>query len=148
MTKSYDEPEVNIPLLRKGLEWVEWQDTLPLIDSEWNQGDFVIDPEVKAFIMIAGERFRSENRMTSGEMDALVTRVAPHCGTAYCFAGYVGQLEDGRYATRDEVDGIHVGLFAQEQLGITDDQAEALFSADNTAHDIRSICEDIAGEPL
>ena len=148
MTKSYDEPEVNIPLLRKGLEWVEWQDTLPLIDCEWNQGDFVISPEVKAFTLIAGERYRGDHRLTTAECEVLTSRVAPHCGTAYCFAGYVGQLEDGRYARTDEVDGIHVGQFAQEQLGLTEDQAEALFSADNTAEDIRAICEDIAGEPL
>jgi hypothetical protein len=86
--------------------------------------------------------------MTLPEIEALSARVAPHCGSAYCFAGYVGQLEDARYARTDEVDGIHVGQFAQEQLGITEDQAEALFQADNTAYDIRVICEDIAGEPL
>jgi hypothetical protein len=148
MTKSYDEPEVNIPLLRKGLEWVEWQDTLPMIDSEWNQGDFVLPPEIKAFTLIAGQRYINDHRMSTGELQALTEKVAPHCGSAYCFAGYIGQLEDARYARTDEVDGIHVGQFAQEQLGITEYQAEALFSADNTAKDIREICESIAGEPL
>ena len=140
--------EVNVPLLRKGLEWVEWQDTLPIIDSEWNQGDYLISPTVKAFTMVAGERYLGNHRLTMLEIEALTTRVAPHCGSAYCFAGYVGQLEDARYAKTDEVDGVHVGQFAQEQLGITEDQAEALFSADNTAADIRAICESIVGEPL
>lgn len=141
-------PTPNIPLLRKGLEWVEWQDTLPMIDSEWNQGDFYINPEVKAFTLVAGERYRGDHRLTMLEIEALSARVAPHCGSAYCFAGYIGQLEDVRYARSDVVNEVHVGEFAQERLGITDEQAEYLFSADNTASDIRAICEEIAGETL
>ena len=136
--------EVNIPLLRKGLEWVEEQDALPEIDREWNQRDWITSPLFRSLALVY-----QRGRFSSPEAHKRAARqVAPHCGTAYCFAGYIAQLENERYANQIEVDGVDVGDFAQEVLGLTQDQANELFEGDNTAEMIREICERFAGQRL
>lgn len=125
--------DVNIPLLRKGVEWVEAQAALDWSEGrEWYQGLWVTP--------------RNQVPQLQDDPEA--------CGTAYCLAGYVGQLVDPRFKTsgwvEDETtsDDVHVSQFAQEALGITDYQAMMLFSASNSAERIRQVAEKIAGEPL
>jgi hypothetical protein len=134
-------PTPNVPLLRKLVEWVEWQDSLPDIDNQWNQGDYVLDEETRAVVLLAGCSIANAT-------DRQVQTVAKHCGSAYCAAGYVGQLLDERYAFSDMVNGLHVADFARHQLGITVNQSAQLFSAGNSPALIRLLCERFAGEPL
>ena len=123
--------EVNIPLLRKAVEWVETQAALPADESEWHQGAWV---------------WRREDQEHNT------------CGTAYCVAGYIGQMLDDQFKDNEwgvDKDGrpCHVAHFAADALGITYDRFglsanEDLFHADNTAEDVRRIAEQIAGERL
>lgn len=138
-------PEPNIPLLRKAVEWVEEQDKLPMIDCRWLQGEYVVSPERVARLMV---RSTVGGRLRASEWEWAAKQLLPHCGTGYCVAGYIGQLLEPRYRNTDIVAGVHVGEFAQKQLGITDDQAEALFDGSNKAETVRLIAQEIAGEPL
>lgn len=120
--------DLNIPLLRKAVEWVEEQDKLDIKVREWMQ-NIVIVPE-------------SVRISTYGHEQG--------CGTAYCVAGYVAQLTDERFRV-----GVHTGdaiNVAQAALGLSDycvdNGCSGLFQANNTAEDIRRIAEDIAGEAL
>jgi hypothetical protein len=110
--------QVNIPLLRKAVEWAEAEATKPPTRRLWWQGDY---------------------------------RMETACGTAFCIAGYVGQMLDDRYAETTFVDGTHVADFAAEALGIDADCADGvdgLFSSNNSIEDVRRIAEEIAGERL
>lgn len=125
---------LNVPLLRKAVEWVEEQAALPEEQSEWYQGTWRVD----------------------GEM------LDRSCGTAYCMAGYIGQLLDERYRESQTVDGMHVADFAGEALGLErpgpgemlagvgsmGHAFQPLFHASNTVEDIRRIAERLAGGPL
>lgn len=145
------EPRPNVPLLRKAVEWVEQEARKPAIDREWVQADYVLPPALHALHLVplgpATERI------------AMAEQVAPHCGTAFCVAGYIGQLLDDRYQTSDEINepddeladswgDVHVEAFATRALGLTEHQANRLFCGTNTAEDVRRIAEDIAGEAL
>jgi hypothetical protein len=117
--------EVNIPLLRKAVEWVEKQDKLPKQQRQWDQADWLSPEDVRI------------------EFDTL----APGCGTAYCLAGYVAQLLDEDYKHSEEPDGKpHSADFADTALGLPADHR--MFSCNNSAADIRRIAESIAGESL
>ena len=133
--------DVNIPLLRKAVEWVEEQAQKPDIDREWFQPNYVCTPTPRAFLML---------RQTGWDHASLenLNQVAAHCGTAYCVAGYIGMISDPRYAEAEVVDDVHVSDFATAELGITRSQAGDLFSGANTAADIRTAAERIAGEAL
>lgn len=128
-------PNANIPLLRKAVEWVEAEaakgkDSKGLPLGEWMQGDWVTN---KAnLVTYYGTELEQEHT----------------CGTAFCVAGYVGQLTEPRYAQGDTVDGVHVSDFAEKALGLTPGEAISLFSGGNSAENVRSIAERIAGEPL
>jgi hypothetical protein len=119
---------VNVPLLRKAVEWAEGEHALGF-DSEgrpygaWYQGEWMV---------------------LSGE-DSEVTM---HCGTSYCIAGYVAQTLEPRFAEGAYVDDVHVAEFARDALGITDLQASRLFHGSNKIRDVRQVAERIAGEPL
>jgi hypothetical protein len=130
--------EVNVPLLRKAVEWVETQDQLPDIDREWWQGVYVCPPISKAMFLL-GEFVHNRKHYA---------QVAAHCGSAYCVAGYIGQMLDQRYASNDHVDGVHVSELAREALGLTEEQAGQLFAGSNTAPTIRLLAETFAGEAL
>jgi hypothetical protein len=140
----------NIPLLRKAVEWVEWQDTMPEIDREWDQAEFRNATNEHAYrlayfaLLAAGVRSTNRRAQTIG----LSQYLEPYCGTSFCVAGYIGQLLNREYATQDKVNGVFVAEYATKQLGLTLDQAEELFDGCNTAADIRRICERIAGEKL
>ncbi len=129
---------VNIPVLRKMLEWVEEQDKLAIATRDWYQPDwFSFKP------------------------------LEEDCGTQYCAAGYVVQLEgwepykegamdttQGRMGTsRCEKHGVvkEVGEVATKILGVTVEESHSLFYGGNDARAIRRKCEEIAekaGEKL
>ena len=115
--------EVNIPLLRKAVEWVEEQDRLPEQQRQWNQWNFV-------------------------ELES--DRIDGGCGTAYCVAGYIGALVDARFTNTSLIEtedgAMHVADVAEDALGLPD--RHGLFQCNNTAADIRRIAEGIAGERL
>lgn len=116
---------VNIPLLRKAIEWAEAEAAKPAGEfCAWNQGAFIMQTA---------------------------------CGTAFCIAGYVGQIVDPRYAQAERVDDVPVGQAAVEALGIPVEDGcrdpgctcgVPLFSATNTIEDVRRIAESLAGERL
>lgn len=122
--------EVNVPLLRKAVEWVEAQAELEISERQWMQGVWVT-PE--------------EHRIQHMEH-------TPGCGTAYCVAGYIGQLLNEDYAHYDwaTIDGepTHVSDFAEKQLGLDGFQASVLFSATNSPERIRALAEEYAGGSL
>lgn len=123
---------INIPLLRKTVEWVEEQDTLsPRTNPErvWNQRTWY-------------------ESIALGDIFGL----GWSCGTAMCFAGKVA-IEAGwepvgqSHVKRGEV-LMHIDDAARLELGISENDSEYLFEGDNTAEDIRRIAENIAGERL
>ena len=116
---------VNIPLLRKAVEWAEAEAAKPPELCEWEQNYYSVDPH-KHRIPIS--------RPATGER---ITKAA-ECGTCYCIAGYVSVMA-GKVATAEN---------AQALLGLDDDDAYALFHFENTIEDVRRIAEDIAGERL
>jgi hypothetical protein len=146
MTECYDDPQPNIPLLRKAVEWVEEQEALPWIDRNWWQGDYYVDPLFWATIMVCTSA-NGKYRTASAQRRA-AQLVAPHCGSAYCVAGKIGADLDERYATSQVVDGVHVAAVAREALGLDDGQAQLLFAGSNKAADIRRLAEEFAGQPL
>ena len=122
-------PDVNIPLLRKCVEWAEAEAMkLDQRESQWEQGAWV--------------------RMAED--------IGRNCGTCYCIAGYVTLMGEG--IERDEVGifgfrdvsgkTIFPCKYAQESLGLSDRQTGQLFRAANTIEDVRRIAEEIAGERL
>lgn len=82
------------------------------------------------------------------------------CGSAFCFAGHAA-LKSGfpapprenhrQWTKAEEVDGytqnVHVDEFAREKLGLTWEQAEVLFSGDNTLEDLEKIVDAIIDDP-
>lgn len=139
---------VNKQLLKDAVEWVEWQDTLEPGQRAWVQDDWVT--------------LREEEENAT-------------CGTAYCVAGWIGVTQlPGQFLDSDYGDYqgelIHVADFAETMLGgsskasvdhelaLEGDNAGFpdgygrysydLFHADNTAKDIRTIAEAMAGEKL
>lgn len=134
--------EVNIPLLRKAVEWAEFEAAQPAIDCHWNQGWFVLKPQDVAADLLEDAVFHDV--LNADHQDV----VAEHCGTAYCIAGYVGQLLNPAYAKNDTVRGVHVAEFARRELGISQGDAEWLFEGSHTIEEVRSVAEHIAGEKL
>lgn len=126
-------PEVNIPLLRKAIEWAEAEAAKPEALCEWAQtmwitprGDEQFDVSVEVSTLTTTQRGRS-----------------PECGTCFCIAGFVQFQADGIV---DE----NVAERAAELLGLpaSGAQAHPLFAGYNTIDDVRRIAEDIAGERL
>lgn len=122
--------EVNVPLLRKAVEWAEAENSKPPELCEWFQGSWVInapgDTEYD---------YRDEGvRRTLG--------LSPECGTCFCIAGYV------QYVTTGSKDGAEAEWTAAKQLGLSYSQANKLFGGENGIEDVRRIAEKIAGEKL
>lgn len=133
--------EVNIPLLRKVVEWVEEQESLALADRRWYQGAW--------FRKVKDEAIQNIND--------------PMCGTAMCVAGKIA-FDDGwipevvvvnstdpyRYAEVATKGGETrpIDAIAADLLGIDEYDANELFAGDNSARDIRRIAEGIAGQRL
>jgi hypothetical protein len=122
--------EVNVPLLRKAVEWAEVEAAKPERLSQWNQTWWAVESQ-------------SLGRSTE-------------CGTCYCIAGFITSLQDVQQRpneyTPDDIDFVRDGKpvdpaeAALEALGISHDHG--LFYAGNTIEDVRRIAEKIAGESL
>lgn len=125
--------EVNVPLLRKAVEWAEAEAAKPPELCEWNQDLWRTTPEQRAEFGLP---------------------VSPACGTAYCIAGYVAHISGFKWDDEtDEVEGDNRPVFevAAELLGIRPDgglNPSHLFYANNSIEDVRRIAEEIAGERL
>lgn len=112
------ENTVNIPLLRKAVEWAEAEAAKGEM-SAWDQTTFV---ETRAL-----------------------------CGTAYCIAGYIGQMLDPAFVASAWSGEDLVSDVAAEALGIAPSTGITpghLFYSGNTIEDVRRIAEDLAGERL
>ncbi len=113
-------PIVNIPLLRKAVEWVEEQAALPTIDRQWYQGAYRMEG------LLAGRS----------------------CDTVMCVAGYVADLSGVGWRGNSDVtsEREYASDVAERLLGLP--PGHRLFLGDNTAADVRRIAEGIAGERL
>jgi hypothetical protein len=127
-------PEVNVPLLRKAVEWAEAEAAKPWELCEWYQGDWV----------------------TPASSFHTVPK-APECGTCYCIAGFVasqtlraGERLEGEHVVMADGSSVSVADRAESELGadvMVSDYGD-LFSGSNTIEDVRRIAEEIAGERL
>lgn len=96
-----------------------------------------------------------DGKMTFNDFEVEVEEVNS-CNTAFCFAGHTA-LMTGFVAPpkvngalwEGEVDGKYyaVNEYAKEKLGITWDQADELFAAENSMEDIRKIIDMIKDNP-
>ncbi len=130
---------VDVPKLRKLVEWVEEQDVLAESDRVWDQ-----------------ELWFHQDLPV---IQAVENKYDPYCGTSMCAAGKLafdagwlpvidGQGYIGDRATKDGVTKFYSEIGAEELgLNVADDYSP-LFNASNTASDIRAIAEDYAGERL
>lgn len=123
------EPTVNIPLLRKAVEWAEAEAAKPFEVREWNQFYWKLPPS-------AAQTTPHLFGIDSGQPKAEA------CGTCYCIAGYAAEVQGAAARTSD------IPVVARKALGLTEFQANQLFNANNTIEDVRRIAEDIAGESL
>lgn len=137
--------DADVPKLRKYVEWVEWQDSLPDGDpqKEWMQSAWTVrlDKIRKDFAPEEWSVLVGANRFT--------------CGTTYCIAGRIaadeGWKPHGRHVvSMVERDGdvAAIRVVAAEALGITQAQADRLFYCNNDTAKVRDIAEKIAGERL
>ena len=131
---------LNVPMLRKGVDWVMEQNELADEDREWDQESWAFLDRPARAAMAAQDRHD------------------PMCCTSMCFAGYVAyitgwtfefpnglRMEGAEVARKDgRVDSI--ATIAKRELGITDEQGDSLFNASNDADDIRYIAEVIVME--
>lgn len=131
--------EVNIPLLRKAVEWAE-AEAAKTEDCHWYQGSWAQD----------ATNFRILREDFPQRYGNLAT-----CGTAYCIAGHVAASIAGeenidlcQFMVNVEGNEVAIPDFAKEQLGLGDRQADRLFNGGNSIEDVRRIAEQIAGEKL
>lgn len=130
---------VNVPLLRKAVEWAEVEATKPFEECMWYQGTWVLPEGIEGF----------NPQMNDAEQ--------MKCGTAYCIAGFVANitLEKGEkldvtgfiYDAQDR-NVQHASKRAAEVLGLGFMEADALFASGNTIEQVREIAEGLAGEKL
>ena len=130
--------EVNVPLLRKVVEWAETEDAKPVSLCQWEQQSFVTsyDEQEHARQMVEETVWAKD--------DSYYARLAskvPECGTCYCIAGYVNEMHGNEPSD---------WRAAANLLGIPFDNGRLpmLFASGNTIEDVRRIAEDIAGEKL
>ena len=115
---------VNIPLLRKAVEWAEAEAAKPT-GGLWIQQLWYTRPGAGGY----EAELRERNGLT------------PKCGTSYCIAGYVCDVEG--------IDAL--GYWPQraaEALGLSESACAPLFNANNTITDVRLVAERLAGERL
>jgi hypothetical protein len=122
------ELELDVPLLRKAVEWVQTEAKRPVKESEWCQGEW---------------------RVFGRDMGRT-------CDTVYCVAGYVATVVGTKWVDYPSRDGsLYAGFFdsddrsasviARKALGLDADEARALFHGNNSAKRVleiaREICE-------
>ena len=129
------EPTVNVPLLRKAVEWAEAEAAKPAELCEWEQGAWSTTAEDVAW---------ARGFLADGERaPAWVSRIAEKsddCGTCFCIAGFINAQHGNRpsdYKAAAELLGLPVGIDVPD-----------LFKPSNTIEDVRRIAESIAGERL
>lgn len=118
---------VNIPLLRKAVEWVETQAELSLSDGhcEWDQ------------TLWAGKTSCGTTYCVAGYVAFLEGwNLTPTPGIEHISLC----SKDGKSA--------HIPDIAHKVLGLNRWQRDSLFNSTNGASDVRRIAEEIAGEPL
>jgi hypothetical protein len=142
------ESNPDIPMLRKAVEWVEFQAELPAIDREWRQESYLTRARDHAVSLVHAAIYGTKHARNMNGLAQVVEQVEPHCGTAYCVAGYVAAQVDRRYIENDTVDGVHSSVVAVQALGINHEQARDLFHGSNSARMVRQVAERIAGERL
>lgn len=145
MTK-FDTTDLNVPLLRKAVEWAEAEAAKPREFCEWYQDTWASENE--GFF-----DYYDEN-------DTYQTYVKdPSCGTCFCIGGYVahqtlqpGERIDHSFIYRGDEEIESIAVRAARELGIvtTPERAGylALFAAGNTIEDVRRHAEELAGERL
>lgn len=120
------ENTVNIPLLRKCVEWAEAEAAKPEGTGDW---------------------FQMMTHVPAEEREGVGLRTG--CGSAYCIAGFVVATE---YGVEDPYDADYrdhgVMPAAAAILGIPGGRNAPLFDATNTIEDVRRIAESLAGERL
>lgn len=154
--------QVNIPLLRKAVEWAE-AEAARGVASQWYQGSWSAD-----YREIVSERLwngRTLPEAQDGEAWEAIMRdhrikveqvvAEATCGTAYCIAGYVahvsgfvdadGWLDWERALKQLGLPSGGWATIAAALLGIDPFDAEPLFAAANTVEQVREIAEEIAG---
>lgn len=122
--------EPNVPLLRKVVEWVEWQDQLKE-GKEWYQGTWFYQ-----------NFYEADDRWCDSAM-CVAGKVATDAGWIL-----VGQDLSRSLVTKDGYYPKAVWDVAAELLGLEEETANKLFDGSNDAADIRRIAEEIAGERL
>lgn len=125
-----NDTQVNIPLLRKAVEWAEAEAAKPEGEGQWMQDWWMTTP---------------------AEMSSIFSLPETSCGTAYCIAGWTCTANGEEFIaanTGQLTSGMHVADRAQELLGLSMYQSNRLFRANNTIEDVRRIAEEIAGERL
>lgn len=142
--------EVNVPLLRKAVEWAEAEAAKPWTLRQWRQQDWITNPK-----KLALQTRDSLGRFVKG---GKVETKDAECGTCYCIAGWVAtqvvgaEPVDATYwsaiVTTPEGKQDKVPVIAMKELGLNWRQADRLFAATNTIEKVREIAESIAGERL
>lgn len=132
--------DVDVPLLRKAVEWAEAEAAKPAEECGWYQASYVMpvrhgDGSPVAFF---------------GEDDSMILKSEEinGCGTAFCIAGWVYWQATGAIVLDSLGRAPDVDTFARKALGITSAQASDLFSGCNSIDRVRSVAEEIAGERL
>lgn len=135
--------EVNIPLLRKAVEWAEAEAAKPdQRYSNWLQDTFIYEPDkATAYFVVNPIR-------------------ASDCGTCFCIAGFIANetLRPGETLTASGIetaDGRVVSYDhrAEEELGLPigqwfNTEERHLFDDNNSIEDVRRLAEELAGEKL
>ncbi len=128
MNVNLTSPSLDIPWLRKEVEWVEVEDAKPCHapDREWHQGSY---------------RWSAKDRSEA---------YGHPCGSTFCIAGHIAEGDGVKWNDSFDIaaDWKFVSDYAQYRLNLDERQAARLFYGDNSAADIRRIAEEIAGERL
>jgi hypothetical protein len=139
-----NEPQVNVPLLRKVYEWAETQSQLPATERDWFQASWLLAPYYNA------RRKYGPNVALAMSQEEL-----NKCGSAFCIAGYTceinGVIDADSYDIHQTTTGEKVWDYARQQLGLTEEESEELFSGGNDINNVRRIVGQImerAGERL
>lgn len=129
---------INVKVLEEAVEWVEAQSLLDFEKRVWDQDDWYID--LKGYRRDHSEEYEFYDGWTK-----------PACNTAMCIAGYVAHQYAKPLGWRMGIDThmnrgddrSRISDWAQDYLGLTEDQAENLFDGGNKAEDIRRIANEL-----
>ena len=140
--------------LRKGVEYVEAQEQLPVIERNWWQAAWHLSEkdwhEYRVYAARAAEAKQAEVSYDQVEQPELAA-----CGSAHCLFGYLAEVDGQDWRSEyngeesgDLTNGQHVREYIRDRLGLSDEQAEDLSAPANDAAKIRRLAEEYAGERL